>query len=87
MGESPPPHHTLAKLPNQISPCARARRAWRPAADGNEARLRISHRLCLSDAWVCLWVGVGRDSRPLGSASQNGSHSGCPPGWWAPMNE
>lgn len=56
---SPPcPHHTLPKLPNQISPCTRARLAWRPAADGNEARLRISHRL--SDAGTCLRVGVGR---------------------------
>lgn len=58
---SPPPrpHHTLPKLPNQISPCTRARLAWRPAADWNEARLRISLRLCLSDGWVYLWGGGG----------------------------
>jgi hypothetical protein len=53
---SPPcPHHRLPKLPNQISPCTLARLAWRPAADGNEARLRISHRL--SDAGTCLGGG------------------------------
>lgn len=72
---SPSPPHA-SKLPNQISPCARARLAWRPAADGNQARLRISRRLCLSDAWVRLWVGVGSDSRALGSASQRGWGSG-----------
>jgi hypothetical protein len=59
---SPPcPHHTLPKLPNQISPCTRARLAWRPAADGNEARLRISHRL--SDAWDCWWGQGGAEAR------------------------
>lgn len=65
---SPPPcpHHRLPKLPNQISPCTLARLAWRPAADGNEARLRISHRL--SDAGTCLggggWGGAGVCSWP-----------------------
>lgn len=72
---SPPcPHHTLPKLPNQISPCTRARLAWRPAADGNEARLRISHRL--SDAGTYLGVGVGR-----GRSLQLAQDSACQRSW------
>lgn len=76
----PSPHHTMLKLPNQISPCTRARLAWRPAADGNEARLRISRRL--SDAWVGLLGGGGEGQQPgsqaLGSAPQRGWGFGMP---------